>query len=476
MLNYLSFGNLSKKVGIVSLSKLFYSLSNFIINIFLARTLTKEINGSYQQTILLINILSMIFIFGIPTSIYYFFPRLNEREKKGLFYQSILILCFLGIITGVFMFFSAGWIAEKFNNTSLKGLLKPASFYLFFLLASSYSDAILITINKHKLMAFLSLVFTILQLFCVIVPVLLKKSLESVFISLGFVTSIKFFVNFFICQYLLSSEKPIFQKSLFKLQIFYVIPLGLNSVIDVFSKYLDRTIISYLFTPSQLAEYHYGAIEIPLIGILIGSITAVLIPELSRCKFENRWEEFSNLFRNATTKTAIFLFPLFGVLFILAPALFIFLFTDTYLPGVPIFRIYLFMLPIRIVSFQAILFALGRTKIVMLGAILDLLANFTLSITLVRFLGPNGVAMGLVIATIFQALFYLYIIKDTVQFKWAKLIDFNAFFKIIIACVIACIPCAIINSFTLKPIIIIMIGGISFSIIYIISLKILFKK
>lgn len=476
MLNYFKIGKLSQKAGFVGFSKLILSLNSFFINIILARMLTKELNGSYQQTLLVVNMLSMIFIFGVPTSIYYYFPKLNDREKKGFLIQSVFILIFFGLLTSSVLFFLSDWISLKFNNPILPSILKISCIYLFFFLASSFSDAIFITINRHKLMALLTIIFTILHFSSVVIPVCLKKSLHTVFVLLGFVTALKFFICFFVSNKLTSKQTPIFSKLLFIQQISYIIPLGLNSVIDVLSKELDRTLVSLLFKVEELANYHYGAMEIPLIGILISSITAVLIPELSKFREGKKWEDFAGLFRNATIKTAIIIFPLFGLLMILAPQVFSVLFTDAYLPGVPIFRIYLFMLPIRIVSFQAILFALGKTKTVMFGAILDLLANFTLSVILVGYFGQNGIAMGLVIATICQALFYLYVIKSTIQISWKKLLDLKAFLQIITACVFGCIPCLLFSKITLPSIIQLVLSGLAFSITYLLTLRFVFKK
>lgn len=476
MLNYFKAGSLSKKVGVVGFSKLLLSVNTFLINILFTRLLTKDMNGSYQQTLLVVNLFSMIFIFGVPTSIYYFFPRLSDSEKKGFLYQSVIILIGFGILTSSVMFFISGWIAARFDNPILSDLLKAAAPYLLCLLASSFSDAVLIALNRHKLMAFLTIIFTSLHFASVVVPTILGFSLNTVFISLGIVTSIKFIVSLFVCADLTGKSQLNFSSSLIKEQLFYIIPIGLNSVIDVFSKELDRTIVSAFFNVTELANYHCGALEIPLIGILTGSITAVLIPELAKCRSDERWGDFGDLFRSATVKTALIIFPLFGFLMLFAPQIFLILFTEAYLPGVPIFRIYLFMLPIRIVSFQAALFSLGKTKTVMLGAILDLLGNCILSIALIGFFGVKGVAIGLVAATICQALFYLVAIKKTISIPWEKLLDFKAFSKIGLACVLGLLPCFITLKTSFVPYKELIAGGVIFAAIYLGCFRFLFKK
>ncbi|HOE62298.1 MAG TPA: oligosaccharide flippase family protein [Candidatus Sumerlaeota bacterium] len=476
MMHYLRMGALSKKVGVVSFARLFLSLNNFFIGIIIARALTEELAGTYNQVIFVINLFSMIFIFGVPTSIYYFLPSLEGRARKGFFYQSVFILCAIGVLISAAFIFLAGWIGGKFNNPELAPLLRMASLFLFTIVASSFGDAILITVNRHKAMAALTFVFTGLHFSAVAVPVLLRQPLITVFLLLGFVNLAKFIVSFILCDRFLPSEPPVFSRALFIQQAAYIIPLGLNSVIDVVSKDLDRTLISYLFNPKEFAVYHYGALEIPLIGILISSVTSVIIPELARFKHEGRWEEFGALFRKASVKTAVFLFPLFCFLMMLAPQIYVFVYKKaSYLDSVPIFRAYLFMLPIRIVPFQAILFALGRTRVVIIGALVDLFGNLALSLALVGPLGPVGVALGLVLATICQALFYLFVIKGAAHIEWRKLLDAAAFGRIIGSCILACAPCFIFLHLPLPGLAQLAGSGLAFGAFYLLSLRFLFK-
>jgi len=273
---------------VVSFARVFLSLNNFFIGIIIARALSEELAGTYNQVIFIINLFSMIFIFGVPTSIYYFLPSLDGRGRKGFFYQSVFFLCAIGIVISAAFLLLAGWIGQKFHNPELAPLLRMAALFLFTIVASSFGDAILITINRHKLMAALTLVFTGLHFAAVAVPVLLHQPLTIVFLLLGLVNLAKFIVSFALCNRSLPPEPPVFSRALFFQQMAYIIPLGLNSVIDVISKDLDRTLISYLFNPKEFAVYHYGALEIPLIGILIGSITSVMIPELARLRASGR--------------------------------------------------------------------------------------------------------------------------------------------------------------------------------------------
>jgi len=476
MTHYLRIGTLSKKVGIVSLSKLFSSLNLFLINIIFARALTKEMNGSYQQTMLVINLFSMLFLFGVPTSIYYFLPNLGGGRKKGFFYQSVLILSYLGVVTTIAAFFLSDWLAVKFTNPPLASLIRASCLYLLFVLAASFGDAILIAINRHTLMAGLSILFAVLHFTAVVMPVLFHMPIQSVFYLLGVVNLARFIVSFAVCRRLVSVEPPAFSSSLLREQIIYILPLGLNSMIDVLSRGLDRILVSFLFTVKDLAVYQYGAQEIPFIGILIGSISAVVIPEISRIRHEGRWEEFATLFRNASVKTALILFPLFGFLMIFAPKIYLILYTESYLAAVPVFRIYLLMLPLRIISFQSILFALGKTRSVIVGAVFDLVANLTLSLILAARMGPVGVALGLVIATMGQVVFYVFIIKLATRLEWWKLFEPRPFGIIIISCLAGCLPCLIIARMPIHILVQVVSGAVICGATYLSCLHLLFKS
>jgi O-antigen/teichoic acid export membrane protein len=115
-----------------------------------------------------------------------------------------------------------------------------------------------------------------------------------------------------------------------------------------------------------------------LIGIVTGSITTVILADMSRLCQEGRKDEALRLFRTAAACAAAILFPTFVFFLITAEPFIESLFSAKYADSVAPFRLYLFTLPVRIVTYGAALMALGLTRIVLFRSIIDLALNAVL--------------------------------------------------------------------------------------------------
>ena len=77
-------------------------------------------------------------------------------------------------------------------------------------------------------------------------------------------------------------KRWIFNKSLLIKQFKYAIPIGITASVGILIINIDSLFISYYFDTKSFAEYVNGAMELPFIGIITGSIMAVLMPEFVR--------------------------------------------------------------------------------------------------------------------------------------------------------------------------------------------------
>ena len=145
------------------------------------------------------------------------------------------------------------------------------------------------------------------------------------------------------------------------------------------------------------AIYINGAIEIPLIAIITGSATSILLPELTQRYNAGDFKGCLQLWQNAAVKCARIIFPAAVLLFIIAPEFIQTLFSEKYVDSALPFRIYLLMLPARIVIFGAIFIASARNHLVLIRAIIGLALNLALSIILVQKMGYIGAAVATIL-------------------------------------------------------------------------------
>jgi O-antigen/teichoic acid export membrane protein len=140
------------------------------------------------------------------------------------------------------------------------------------------------------------------------------------------------------------------------------------------------------------------------------------------------------------TKSAVLILPLMAYLFCIAPELMMGLFGKQYEWSAVPFRIYLLQLPIRTITFGAILQATGNNQYILIQSILSLAANFIIGWYLTGVLGAVGAALGSVFATCFVEVPYLIIIiKRILKVNCLALFPWVAMCKLILVSLVATI-------------------------------------
>ena len=193
----------------------------------------------------------------------------------------------------------------------------------------------------------------------------------------------------------LEFRKPEFKK--IKILVSYSLPLGIATILGSLTIQLDKIIVSSTLSPVDFAIYSNGAIEIPLIGIVTGAISTIILSEMSaNCKAGLK-ERALDLFRKAAVRSGIIIFPAMAFLLVYAHEFITLIFSDKYQKSVDVFVIYLLALPVRIVMYGAALMALNMTKFILYRSIFDLLINALLSVILINIFGVYGAAVATII-------------------------------------------------------------------------------
>jgi O-antigen/teichoic acid export membrane protein len=128
------------------------------------------------------------------------------------------------------------------------------------------------------------------------------------------------------------------------------------------------------------------------------------------------------LWREMARNVSQLFFPLFVFCFIFAEPIITLLFTSQYSSGADIFRIYLCLLPLRIVSYKTILIATGATKPILTGATVAFIASIFLGISLERVFGLSGPAVGNVLGEILGFWYMLWHSKRVLEVSWMDLV------------------------------------------------------
>jgi len=411
-------------------SKIVHYATVFFTGVVLTRSLSKAEYGTFSQIVLLSTALSLIVGTWLAKSLYYFLP--TSSQKKQIMLQTYLILLGLGFIAGLLMWLFRYQIGDWFGNAYLPSLVIYIALFMLMLTLYLVTDPFFISVGKAHILAMTNIAFSI-----VYVVVLSYALLRGV--SLSQLVTIIVFLYLALILFVLAnvlklpgSVQAILNIEILGRQIRYAAPLFLSAFVIVLGYQIDKYIIATTYSTTDFAVYYRGAIELPLIEIVTFTIYNMLLPRFVQFYREDRKEDFLRVWHEAIKKTVILLFPLFVLFIFLSQRFITFLYTERYAASAQIFRVYLLIIIIQIVSWDTILQATGKTREIFYASLLKLISSLGVSLILIRILGPVGAAIGLVFGHFLAALYYLARIRQIFQLSFAKVFPWLHIFRVLL--------------------------------------------
>jgi len=388
------------------------TLVNLATVMVLARLFTKEDYAAYRQTLLAYSFLAPFVSLGLPQALFYFLPTEKERPR-GVLVENVLLLAAGGAIISLFLLCGGNHLlARWFDNPELARTLRIFTPYPLVMLPASAFGACLLARGHATTVAVYNVLSRTLVLASVLVPVLLVPTPSVAIaglVSASILTALAALsLMFRACR--TGDWRP--STAGIKSQLGYSLPIGLGGLVGRLDRNLDKLLVSILCGPAAFAVYVNGAMEIPLIGVITGSVTAVLVVDYTKLYAEGNTDEIIRLIHSAMVKCGLILIPLMFFLLVTAPEVMGLLYGPAYVESAAVFRIYLLLLPIRTLTFGALLRATGHSHHILIQAILTLVANTLLTWVGIRLLGPIGAALATVLVVWLVAVPYL-----VVQFR-----------------------------------------------------------
>lgn len=424
-------------VGMGSLSTFALALVSAAI---LSRYFDKAEYGTYKQILYVYNTLLIIFSAGLPKVFAYFLPRYSISQGRDIVWKITKVLFFAGLIFSIFLFAFSDLIAKLLNNPELSVGLKIFSPIPMLLLPTLGIEGIFSTYKKTIFIAVYNTVTRILMLVFIVTPVIYFEGTYRNAIYGWIVVSV---FSLFIAYYFKGIPfKGITQeKSLLSLkEVFsYSVPIAVASLSGIALKSADQFYISRYYGAEVFAEYSNGFIQIPLVGMITGATSLVLMPQFAKIIHDKSdIEVLLTLWRNALIKSASLIYPMVIFFIFTAKDLVVLMYSDLYKGSTIYFQIAMLINLFNIVIFAPLLFSLGETrfyaKIHFVFAILIWVGGY---LVVNLFSSPILIAILSTINSILIVIVALLKSSIKMQVPILKLIPIWHFFKIIIVSFLA---------------------------------------
>ena len=394
--------NLSKKAGYLIFARVVEFMAMMLVPIFVARTLTIGDFGLWKQFQLIFGTFLPFAAMGMTESIFYFFNREKEKRDKLVWY-TWGILVFNGAVVGALLFLGKGYIPLLVNNREILPYINILIVCIFLFLSSLTLERILIAEDNIRLVTKTIIVLALCKVALIVFAALVFKSVFAVILSFLLWIIVRFL---FVTLYMFYKYKLplpvrgidiVFGKKLLS----YSIPLGLAVIPYVIFTSAHKYFVSYYFSPEIFAIYSVGAtMELPFLMYVTDSVFSVLKPRFAMHQKEGNISTMVSVYRSSVRKLALIFFPAFMFVLIFSYEVIILLFSDKYAQAVPIFRIFLFLVPMSIFDLSIFLRSYGETGYILKLSACRTAIGILLFYAAARFFNITAVALSFVVVAI----------------------------------------------------------------------------
>ena len=202
-------------------------------------------------------------------------------------------------------------------------------------------------------------------------------------------------------------------------------PLVAYATVGALVTAADPWLVNYWYggDPEIFAVFRYGVRELPLLAALIGGMTVVAIPLITRQREVGLGE-----LRDQSRKLFHYVFGLALLLLLTADLWWTRVFTNAFAESIPVFRTFLLVVGCRLVFAMSVLTALTQTRRIYLWGILELVVNVLISLALAPRFGLIGIVWGTVLASYFHEACLVLYLRYRTGIRWREYADLRWYF------------------------------------------------
>ncbi len=308
-------GRLTRKVGLVAVGRAANAMAIYAVYALAARTWDKVQCEVFAALWVLSNALVPIFLIGLPTAVLYFFPLRKDTRRLALQAGSAALLsalCLGAILYGAGIELFAVLNGREGLPPGMEAPLVAFIPYVVALVAGGVLDALLIASDRAHWQALLSIGSGTGLVAAAALGYALALSPAQVMAVISLVGVLRLVAAYGLVHRAVPATTSEESGDGWRVLLGYSRPIALNDAVGALSRTVDRLVILYFFSHETFAEYHFGAVEVP-ISLLLAAVVTVLVPEISALYRAGDKAAIADLWRQAVTRLALIVLPLFCV-------------------------------------------------------------------------------------------------------------------------------------------------------------------
>jgi O-antigen/teichoic acid export membrane protein len=404
----LQFFHLSRQVSV-----LFYAFLLPFLNF------SNDEIGSFELLQILAYSLSFFWISGLIQGLMHIYPTLPAHSKQKMLSAAFLFFSLITIFFVVFVGLSIYFNFPVFQTFSTIPFVWIFLLYFLFNTPAQLLEYSLFLEEKYQWLKIFCLVSFPLQIILFSIPLLWFDNIGLGITGLTLWAFLRFLILIFH-----SFSLPIhFDKKIIYPWITYSLPLIFSALVGGLASVINASLVQYYYHGSTaiFAVYRYGARELPFVNGLFEGLGLGIIPSLVKNIEDGLFQ-----LRKNTLHLLHIVFPITILLMFFVHSWFPILFSEQFMDSIPIFKIFLFLVISRTIPTNAVINALGHSRILAVIGLLELAIHLIASYFGLHLFGLIGIAYATFFAYSFEkiaGLFYLWwkkgiLITQLIPFYW----------------------------------------------------------
>ncbi len=423
------------KTSLIVLIGLFISkLLTYVYRIIVARYFGPEEYGLFSLSLMVVGFLVAVSALGLTDGLLRYIPiyrGTKEKEKINYIFKiSLFIVTISSIFSGFLLFFTSNFISVKiFHNAGLIPYLKWFSLLIPITILANLFLTLLRSYEKIKWYSFIqNIAQNIMKVLFLALFILLGLKTNAIIFSylLGILSMLilsylvwKYTLTDFFTKTELKYEE---KKEARKLLISYSWPIIFIGFVGTVIYWIDSFVIGYFKTATDVGFYNAALPIAGLFNMASEIFLQLLFPLITKEYSKNNKELVKDLSQQVGKWIFIINLPLLVLLLIFPVEIITLIFGKNYAVAATALRILAIssiFTSISVLSSNLLLMA-GKTRLILINAIIFTIINLVLNLILVPRYGINGAAIATTLSTIVLSSIYFFL-----SYKYTSILPFK---------------------------------------------------
>lgn len=373
------------------------------ISIALAQSGLSDVAIGYYEVLMYVTyLLTFFWVTGAAQALLAYYPQQSEADQSVLVFQAFALFSGLSALLGLALWGFPDAVIGRISHQSGVPYVGWMALFLITNIPATLQEHFYLLQSRTRAIVGYGMATAAAQFSAVVLPLWLGFDLGWSFAALAVVGFFKWiWLVIFVSRYgQVRLSRPLFDGWW---QVAW--PLMLYALLGTANVAAGPWLVGVFFPddPAIFGVYRYGARELPLMAALTGAVASSVVPLIAR----NRPLGLSALLVE-TRRLSHLLFPLGIALMATSPWWFVWVFSDTFAASVPLFNLFLFLIPVQLLFARSVLVALQDTRRVPWFAVSSLLVQLSLAHWWAPHYGIQGIAAATVSAFLLEKLALLY--------------------------------------------------------------------